>query len=86
MMKEMGNRCKALHQKDYTKGREDHIDLLHLVGGNGVTMEDFRRVTQEVHYEKDFTEIGDGIMDIQAIIDAALEYTGAEYILSLIHI
>ena len=81
VMKEMGNRCKALHQKDYTKGREDHIDLLHLVGGNGVTMEDFRRVTQEVHYEKDFTEIGDGIMDIQAIIDAALEYTGAEYIL-----
>ncbi len=84
VMKSMGQRCKALHQKDYTKGREEHINLLKLVGegdGQGVTQEDFRRVTQEVEYQKDFTEIGDGIMDIQGIIDAALETTGAEYIL-----
>lgn len=81
IMKEMGQRCKALHQKDYAKGREDHMDLLKLVGGRGVSMEVFREITQKVQYEKDFTEIGDGIMDIQAIIDAALTTTDAQYIL-----
>ena len=38
-------------------------------------------ICQSVNYEKDFTEIGDGIMDIQRIIDTALECTDAEYIL-----
>ena len=34
-----------------------------------------------MNYEKDFTEIGSGIMDIQKIIDTAIEYTDAGYIL-----
>lgn len=81
VMREMGPRCKALHQKDYAKGREAQMNLLKLAGDKGVTRERFQEIVRSVQYEKDFTEIGDGIMDIQAIIDAALESTDAKYIL-----
>lgn len=81
VLRQQGKRCKAIHQKDYAKGREDHINLLELAGTKGVSRDRFMEICQSVNYEKDFTEIGDGIMDIQRIIDTALECTDAEYIL-----
>lgn len=78
LLKKYGKRVRLVHQKDFTKGYEAERDLLASVeaAGDYVDMERFGR---DVRPET-FTEIGTGVMDIQAIIDTANEYCGSEYI------
>ena len=78
LLKKYGKRVRLVHQKDFTKGYEAERDLLASVeaAGDYVNMERFNR---DVRPET-FTEIGTGVMDIQAIIDTANEYCGSEYI------
>lgn len=78
VLKEYGKRVKLVHQKDFTKGHEDKLDLLASVEANNDYV-DMDRFNLEVTPEA-FTEIGTGIMDIQSIIDVAKEVCGSEYI------
>lgn len=73
------NRLTMIHQKDITPEAADHIDLF--AGRDRTKMiSDLKEWQQAVTgYENDFTEVGTGVMDLQAIINAGSEI-GAEYI------
>ncbi len=77
-LKKYGKRVCLVHQKDFTKGFEDKLNLLASVEANNDYV-DMDRFNLEVRPET-FTEIGTGIMDIQYIIDTANEFCGSEYI------
>lgn len=78
LLKKYGKRVRLVHQKDFTKGYEAERDLLKSVeeAGDYVDMDRFNR---DVRPET-FTEIGTGIMDIQSIIDTAVEHCDSEFI------
>ena len=78
LLEKYGKRVRLVHQKDYTKGYEAERDLLASVEANGDYV-DMERFNRDVRPET-FTEIGTGVMDIQAIIDAANTYCESEYI------
>ncbi len=75
MIKKYGKRICLLHQKDFAW---DALAPINLIG----ISEEERMGKPEVGNDgswSDYVEIGDGIMHIQEIIDAAIEYTNAEY-------
>ena len=78
-IKKYGKRIPLIHQKDYPKGMESQLNLIDAVHEKNanVDMAYFGSVVDE----KAFIEIGDGIMDIQGIIDAANEYSITEYLI-----
>lgn len=77
MIKKHGRRIKLIHEKDLPKNFEKEIDLTKIADvGDGWLDYYFSTLGSE-----DFTEIGDGCMDIQGIINATLQYTDAEYLL-----
>ena len=78
VMKKLGTRVKMIHQKDFSKTSPSAVDVLSLAEpGKPITRETFGKFTSQ----EDFTEIGEGIMNIQAIIDAARELGSVEYII-----
>ena len=77
IIKKVGNRLIAVHQKDFSKTTDSPVNLLADDDGSVfISRETFGKGSSP----KDFCEVGTGIMDIQAIIDAANE-AGAEYII-----
>lgn len=79
LLKKYGRRVCLLHQKDYAKGYEDEINLLQSVEEHRETV-DRERFGRDVRIDT-FTEIGTGIMDIQAIIDTAGQYCDIDYLI-----
>lgn len=78
LLKKYGKRVRLVHQKDFTKGFESELDLLKSVEAKGDYV-DMDRFNLEIKTET-FTEIGTGIIDIQAIINTANEVCESEYI------
>jgi sugar phosphate isomerase/epimerase len=78
LLKKYGKRVRLVHQKDYTKGYEAERDLIASVEATNDYV-DLDRFNRDVRPET-FTEIGTGVMDIQSIIDTAIEYCDSEYI------
>ena len=76
IIKKYGHRINLLHQKDFTKGRTEPIRVFDFVDESKVI--DYTSFGEVVKPES-FTEIGMGTIDIQSIIDAANNYTTAEY-------
>ena len=85
-LRHYGSRVKLVHQKDFAWDSLSPINLVgitpeqrELAPGETASL----RIPEEERpvYNTAFTEIGTGIMPIQAIIDAANEYTDAEYII-----
>ncbi len=77
VMDKLGDRLKLIHQKDYSKTPKFPVNLLER-NGNDICY-DMDCFIKNVAPE-DFTEIGLGQMDIQAIIDKANEI-GVEYVI-----
>jgi len=76
-IREYGNRVKVLHQKDYPLSEVRSLDVwTRLDREVPVTLEPFESVVRP----EEFTEIGDGIMKVQEIIDAAND-VGVSYLL-----
>lgn len=77
LMKFYGTRVKMLHQKDFAKDTKTPVNMFDVVGKDTyITREVFNRYK----CNDDFVEIGYGLMDIQKIIDTALEIGSIEYI------
>lgn len=77
LMGRYGTRIKMLHQKDFAKDAPNPVNMFDVVEEN-------THITREVfnQYKEpgDFVEIGFGVMDIQSIINKALELGSVEYI------
>ncbi|NLL90971.1 MAG: sugar phosphate isomerase/epimerase [Ruminococcaceae bacterium] len=83
VMKKYGERVRIIHQKDYTKGYEDEMDLLSHLENSPTGFEDFMSYDSKGSAsvkKESFTEIGTGILPIQDYIDAANKYCKCEYI------
>jgi Sugar phosphate isomerases/epimerases len=77
MMKLYGTRIKMLHQKDFSKDTKTPVNMFDVVGRN--TYID-RETFVKYKCNDDFVEIGYGQMNIQGIIDTAIELGSIEYI------
>lgn len=77
LMKAYGTRIKMLHQKDFAKDTKTPVNMFDVVGKNTYIT---REVFNQYKCNDDFVEIGYGSMDIQKIIDTALEIGSIEYI------
>ncbi len=80
VLRHYGSRVKAVHQKDFSLpgAQVGPANLFERIGEEGfVAAEAFGSVVSPA----DFTEIGTGRMDIQAIIDAAIELGSVEHII-----
>lgn len=82
LIRKYGSRITLLHQKDMAKETGSPVNLF-----TDLSPEVNEKHGAEFEYsyhlvkQEDFTEIGIGIMNIQAIIDAANEVGSAEYII-----
>ncbi len=77
MMDYFGTRIRMLHQKDLSKETSTPVNMFDVVGEDTYIT---REVFGQYKCNDDFTEIGYGRMDIQSIIDKALELGSIEYI------
>ncbi|NGP46891.1 sugar phosphate isomerase/epimerase [Bacillaceae bacterium SIJ1] len=75
-MKKLGSRCDLLHQKDLPASVET-VNLFDVVG-HDATIDMDKMV--ELHQIDDFTEAGQGVMDIPAIVQAFKEKPEAKYL------
>jgi sugar phosphate isomerase/epimerase len=78
LFKKYGQRVRLLHQKDFSKEIQEPIRIFDFVDEKEVI--DYTAFGKAVKPES-FTEIGTGTIDIQRIIDAAEQYTKAEYMI-----
>ncbi len=78
LMKSYGTRIKMLHQKDFAKDTKTPVNMFDVVGKDTYIT---REVFNQYKCNDDFVEIGYGSMDIQKIIDTALEIGSIEYII-----
>lgn len=77
LITKLDGRLFAVHQKDFSKTTDSPVNLLAEDDGVLISRDTFGTKGQK---PVDFCEVGTGIMDIQAIIDAA-NASGAEYII-----
>lgn len=77
MMKLYGTRIKMLHQKDFSKDTITPVNMFDVVGKDSYIDRD---TFVKYKCNDDFVEIGYGQMDIQGIIDMAIELGSIEYI------
>jgi len=78
VMNKFGSRIKLVHQKDFNPKTSTPVNLFNVVGPDAhIDMETFVGSFKE----DNFTEIGTGSMDIQAIINTANELGSVEYII-----
>jgi hypothetical protein len=75
----MGERLWLIHQKDYPAEYRDRINLIDKVNRDHLKVD--MNYFMGLGVEKEFTEIGTGIMDIQSIIDAGNGICKADYII-----
>ncbi len=86
MMKRFGDRIILLHQKDFSKDTNVNLNLWTFYGSemkNGTRPGRYVRNPEFfcIDVPEVFAEIGTGILPVQDYIDAANQYTKAEYIL-----
>ncbi len=77
VMKKLGNRIKLIHQKDFNKASTSPVNVLEAIGDAPL---DFNAFVKYVN-PTDFVEIGTGSMDIQSIINTAIELGCIEYVI-----
>ena len=76
VLRAFGHRVKTLHLKDFNPAYPGHRCLFDDVGRDVVFTSDFN----DAHNTLDVvTDIGDGLMDIEGILEAAKRYTAVEY-------
>lgn len=75
-IRHFGTRIKLLHQKDMSKETKTPVNMFDVVGKDAYID---RALFVGTKCNDDFIEIGLGRMDIQAIIDAANEVGGVDY-------
>lgn len=75
-LKKLGTRCDLVHQKDLPADLKQ-VNLLQRFGYDSVVNLDTIMVTQDPN---DYTEVGDGILNIPGFIEAARKYNHARYI------
>lgn len=73
-----GTRIKLIHQKDFSGESTTPVNMFDIVGENALIT---RELFSQVKCDDDFTEIGFGRMDIQSIIDKALELGSVSYVI-----
>lgn len=78
-IKKYGKRVRLIHQKDFPKDMEGQLNLLNAVHKDNIYVD--MGYFNSVVPENTFTEIGNGIIDIQGIINAANEYGDVDYII-----
>lgn len=78
VMKKLGRRCVMVHQKDYARGYENVADMTKAVE-TGQYID--RSFYDRYEYPETFTEIGSGVMDVQAIIDTGNRYCDMQYMI-----
>ncbi len=78
VLKTLGTRVKLVHQKDFSKSTKAPKNLFDVIDAKApITMETFMQ-----HADRDaFTEIGEGIMDIQSIIDCARDLDSVSHLI-----
>lgn len=76
VLKKLGTRVKLIHQKDFSKDSSSPQNLFSIMDTTGV----LGREVFSYNTDDAFTEIGTGIMDIQAILDCANELGSVEYV------
>jgi sugar phosphate isomerase/epimerase len=79
LLKKWGERVRLIHQKDYPAEYRDRINLIDKINREHLTVN--MNYFMGLGVEKEFTEIGTGIMDIQSIIDAGNGVCKADYII-----
>jgi sugar phosphate isomerase/epimerase len=78
-LKKWGERVRLIHQKDYPAEYSDRLNLIDKVNRDHLKVD--MNYFMGLGVEKEFTEIGTGIMDIQNIIDTGNESCKADYII-----
>lgn len=83
LLRKYGKRISLVHQKDMAKDTDSPVNVFRKLNRemgeeHGIS---FAYNRQWVDNDRDFTEIGTGIMDIQEIIDTARESCEAAYII-----
>lgn len=81
LIERYGDRIASLHQKDYPKGYEENLVLLHKVDWARADANRSLDPIYELCADEEFTEIGDGIMDIQSILDAGNRFENIKYVI-----
>lgn len=76
-IRHLGNRIVQLHQKDLPRGTELFYRGMDRLGIDRFNEKALREFSQGFVV----TEIGDGVLDIQGIINAANQHTNAQYII-----
>lgn len=79
-----GRRIKLLHQKDLPAKTLSPLNVSKIFQDAGMDKMDFSNAPTGFYSlinPEDFVEVGTGIMDLQGIVDAALQYSQAEYII-----
>jgi len=75
-IQKLGQRCGLLHQKDMPAEAQpvnwfDQFGADHVIGMN--------ELIESTKGDNQFTEVGEGVMDVPAIIETARKYTDAQY-------
>lgn len=78
LMRKLGKRVTLVHQKDFAKGHDSEIDMTRKVQPGEYIDRSFY---DKYENPETFVEVGTGIMDIQAIIDAGNASGALEYII-----
>lgn len=78
-LKKWGERVRLIHQKDYPAEYRDRINLIDKINRDHLKVD--MNYFMGLGMDKEFTEIGTGIMDIQSIIDAGNGFCKADYII-----
>ncbi|ANY66230.1 hypothetical protein BBD42_06945 [Paenibacillus sp. BIHB 4019] len=77
LLQKLGNRCVLLHLKDMPVSASP-IDVLGTIPeGRAITLDDF----YPLFNDRNFIEIGQGHLDMKAIIQSAIQFTATEYII-----
>lgn len=76
LIQKNGDRIVLVHQKDIPEKTKSPLDVVKANQGKKLPFDKFYDFVQK----EDFVEVGTGIMDLQGIIDAAVEYSQANYI------
>lgn len=77
LMKKYGTRIKMLHQKDFSRDTKTPVNMFDVVGKDTFIT---REIFNKYKCNDDFVEIGYGQMDIQKIINTAIEIGSIDYI------
>lgn len=76
-----GDRIASLHQKDFPRGYEDKLVLIDKVDWARADRGRSLDPVYELCADEEYVEIGEGIMDIQSILDAGSRFKNIRYVI-----